>query len=69
MKVSRSGYYEWLKRPECNRDSEDKNLIGMIKQIFNRARGVYGTRRIVATLLQMGINTALLRKLWVWKLM
>lgn len=58
MKVSRSGYYEWINRPECNRDSEDKNLTGMIKQIFNKARGIYGTRRIVATLLQMGIHTS-----------
>ena len=34
MKVSRSGYYEWLGRPISNRDQENIRLIKMIKEIF-----------------------------------
>jgi len=31
MKVSRSGYYEWLTKPGCNRDKQDKELTSIIK--------------------------------------
>lgn len=58
LQVSRSGYYEWLKRPASNRDSENKKLIAIIKEVFYKARGVYGTRRIVFSLLQLGIKTS-----------
>lgn len=46
MKVSRSGYYEWLGRPISNRDQENIRLIKMIKEIFIQNRYIYGTRRI-----------------------
>jgi len=58
MKVSRSGYYEWLNRPESNRGLENRNLTNMIKQVFNEGRGIYGARRIVAKLTQAGINSS-----------
>jgi len=58
LQVSRSGYYEWIKRPQSNRDLENQYLTKMIKEIFNKTRQVYGTRRIVSTLMQMGINAS-----------
>jgi transposase InsO family protein len=46
MKVSRSGYYEWLNRALSDRDQENQRLKIMIKEIFIQSRGCYGTRRI-----------------------
>ena len=46
MKVSRSGYYDWLIRPESSRNKENKELTKAIKEIFIRNRKIYGTRRI-----------------------
>ena len=50
MSVSRSGYYEWLGRPESSRDKENRKLTAMIKEIFIQNRNVYGTRRIAKIL-------------------
>lgn len=52
MKVSRSGYYEWLERPEPERLKKDKALIAVIKPIFKEGRSTYGTRRIKKKLSQ-----------------
>ena len=52
MKVSRSGYYEWLTKPGCNRDKQDKELTGIIKVIFEEGRGNYGARSIKKGLLR-----------------
>lgn len=46
MKVSRSGYYEWVSNPGCNRDKQDKELTSIIKAIFLEGRGNYGARPI-----------------------
>lgn len=55
-KVSRSGYYKWTKYGQKDKDSEIKDLILFE---YNKARGIYGYRRI-RTLLrrkhQMNIN-------------
>lgn len=55
MQVSRSGYYEWLNNPECNRDKEDKELTSMIKTIFLKGRSNYGIRPIKKELSRQGI--------------
>lgn len=55
MKVSRSGYYEWLKRPESNRDKENSILRKMIREIFIDNRNIYGTRRIAKKLAIKGV--------------
>jgi transposase InsO family protein len=55
MKVSRSGYYEWLTRSGCNRDHEDKELICKINSIFQEGRGNYGTRPIRKELSRQGV--------------
>ena len=55
MKVSRSGYYEWLTKPRCNRDNEDKALICKIKSIFQEGRCNYGTRPIRKELSRQGV--------------
>ncbi len=55
MKVSRSGYYEWLTNPGCNRDKEDYELTCSIKVIFQEGRGNYGARSIKKALSRQGI--------------
>lgn len=53
-KVSRSGYYEWLTNPGCNRDKQNKELTSIIKVIFEEGRGNYGARSIKKALLRQG---------------
>jgi putative transposase len=48
--VSRSGYYEWLRRGPSNREIADELLTAKIREIHKRARGVYGARRVHAEL-------------------
>jgi putative transposase len=33
LKVSRSGYYDWLGRPACPRAQENEYLLKLIEQI------------------------------------
>jgi putative transposase len=50
--VSRSGYYEWLKRPQ----KEDVDILGQkVKRIFKNSRKTYETRRIKKQLETEGI--------------
>ena len=60
MRVSRSGYYEWLDRPMSNRDKEEQKLIKIITNIFIQNRQIYGIRRISKKLAE---NQALTKKL------
>ncbi len=48
--VSRSGYYDWLRRPPSERALSDAYLTERIREIHKRTRGVYGARRIHAEL-------------------
>ncbi len=51
-KVSRSGYYEWLRRPA----KKGADVLGQkIKRIFQKSRKTYGTRRIKKQLAAEGI--------------
>jgi putative transposase len=46
LRVSASGYYGWLKRPESVRAAEDHRLVQRIRDIHRRSREAYGTRRV-----------------------
>jgi len=46
LQVSRSGYYESLKRPLSNHCIEDEELRPLVKVAFEKGRKNYGTRRI-----------------------
>jgi putative transposase len=54
FEVSRSGFYEWLDRPESARKQADWRLSGEIKKVFEDSRQTYGTRRIQDTLRDQG---------------
>jgi putative transposase len=50
LEVSKSGYYEWQRRPESKRMNKRKNLSFKIKTIFENSRKTYGITRIHACL-------------------
>lgn len=50
MAVSRSGYYAWRKRRPSKRAREDKLLLALIQARYKASRGIYGYRKVHATL-------------------
>lgn len=56
MKVSRSGYYKWLGRPESEREQRRKKLETRIRQLFLESRRLYGSPKIAALLRKEGIQ-------------
>lgn len=46
LDINRSGFYAWLKEPECLRIHEDKRLLGQIKQFWLESGCSYGYRNI-----------------------
>lgn len=54
LRVSRSGFYAWLKRPICRRKIEDSRLAQRIASIHKRSRKTYGSPRVHAALLAEG---------------
>jgi putative transposase len=62
LSVSRSGYYEWLSRPESPRAQENKMLLKQIRQIHEESRETYGSPRVHAELvLGLGLPVNLKR--------
>jgi putative transposase len=62
LSVSRSGYYEWLSRPESSRAQENKMLLKQIRQIHEESRETYGSPRVHAELvLGLGLPVNLKR--------
>ena len=56
--VSRSGYYEWLRRPPCALAEAEQALQDKITRYFAQGRGTYGTRRIKHLLTQDGLQVS-----------
>lgn len=50
LRVSRSGFYAWQKRPPAERERTDEELLGHITTIHRESRGLYGAPRIQADL-------------------
>ncbi|MGW4638712.1 IS3 family transposase [Sphaerisporangium sp. NPDC004334] len=50
LRVSTSGYYDWLGRPEPPRALRDKELTEMIRRIHADSDGTYGSPRVHAKL-------------------
>ncbi len=50
LQVSRSGYYEWLKRPLSLRKTEDERIWKKIKLHWEKSRKIYGSPRITEKL-------------------
>jgi len=56
LKVSRSGFTKWIKKPEGMRKLENANLVLEIKKSHEESRGAYGLPRIHKTLQQKGLK-------------
>lgn len=54
MQVSRSGYYDWLRRPPSARALENQALLDDIRRIHTESYGRYGQRRIQRSLASCG---------------
>jgi putative transposase len=54
MQVTRSSYYAWLNKPKTDNEKDNEVLIELIKDIFNKNRRNYGTRRIKKELAKKG---------------
>ena len=56
MRVSRSGYYKWLRSKPSKREQEDARLEVSIKAAHRKSRETYGTARIKDELAEEGIQ-------------
>lgn len=56
LEVSRSGYYDYLKREKKGADPEKEKLIAQTKKIHEASRQTYGSRRISAAFREEGVN-------------
>jgi helix-turn-helix protein len=56
LKVSRSGFYVWLRRPPSPRAVADEVLTVQIRTAFDDNRQVYGAPRIHAELAEAGVR-------------
>ena len=54
LRVSRSGYYQWLHREPSTRSIDDRVLAAEVKQVFDEHRGRYGAPRIRRALRRRG---------------
>ena len=56
--VSRSGYYAWRKRPQSQRQRQNRLLTVQIAAIFRASRQSYGSPRVRAELRAQGVRCA-----------
>lgn len=54
LEVSKSGYYDWLDRPESRRARRHRYLLTKIRQAHIESREIYGAPRIHAELVDQG---------------
>ena len=54
LDVSRSGFYEWLRKPLSNRALEDQRLLDLIRVGYTASSGVYRAPRIFLDLREAG---------------
>ena len=54
LKIARAGYYAWLHEPESGRTIEDKRLLQLIQSSYKASYGIYGYRRIMLDIKELG---------------
>ena len=55
LKVSRSGYYAWARRPPSATARRRDQLVGEIRQAFDGSRSTYGSPRVYRALQARGV--------------
>ena len=61
LKLQRSGYYAWLKKPVSDREKEDSRLLKKIKDSWEDSDYIYGSIRIFEDLRESGETCGLNR--------
>ena len=56
--VSRSSYYEWLNSAKTESEKENETLTRRLKELFEKGRKVYGTRRLKEQLAKENIHVS-----------
>ena len=54
LEVSRSGFYDWLDRPESQRSKRHRQLTAKITQVHIESKKIYGSPRIHGELVEQG---------------
>jgi putative transposase len=54
LRIHRSGYYAWLKKPVSDRALEDERLLSFIKASHDASNGSYGSPRVFLDLREEG---------------
>lgn len=54
LRVTRSGFYAWLHRPQSDRAIENERLLGLIRDSYAASSGVYGSPRVFGDLREAG---------------
>ena len=54
LEASPSGFYDWLRRPESRRATEDRALVEKIQAVHGDSRRTYGSPRVHASLKAAG---------------
>jgi putative transposase len=54
LKVTRSGYYAWLREPVSNRARDDARLLRLIRASVTASHGIYGSPRVFLDLREAG---------------
>ena len=72
MGVTRSGFYDYLKRQQRDPDPEHEEMIGWVKDIAESSGNTYGSRRMAKALQALGYPSGrhqarcLMREAGVW---
>jgi transposase-like protein len=56
--VSRSGYYDWLKRPKSKQKERKEQLTQQIRNEYLKSRKIYGSPKITQELRKQGIRVS-----------
>jgi transposase InsO family protein len=58
LRVSKSGFYEWLSRPESATSQRREQLCLLITKVFQDSDSTYGYRRVHAQLVRWGVEVS-----------
>ena len=56
LRVSRSGFYAWLKHEASAREKADAELLEKIERVHAESRGIYGAPRVHEMLIREGVQ-------------
>jgi putative transposase len=52
LRVSKSGYYDWLERPLSPRAQRSERICTSVRQVYTESHGIYGSQKVARALAQ-----------------